>query len=145
MQIILYYILKSELRWVRSESKWRFADALFAVIGCLMHMLNFQVHTPGALELITNSGSNSELTENVYIELCDPADPDLNQVGFINSKLTLQLWVCSSLFVLQATRVQSHTPKQPAVEKETAQLKPFILSIRMFFWRKTLPHHVYLK
>ncbi len=36
-----------------------------------------------APELITNSGSNSELSENIYIELCEPADPDLNQVGFI--------------------------------------------------------------
>ncbi len=33
--------------------------------------------------LITNSGSNSELTENGYIELCEPAGPDLKPVGFV--------------------------------------------------------------
>ncbi len=36
-----------------------------------------------APELITNSGSNSEFTENVYIKLCEPAELDLNQVGFV--------------------------------------------------------------
>ncbi len=30
------------------------------------------VHVIGCL---TNSGSNSELTENVYIELCEPGEP----------------------------------------------------------------------
>ncbi len=35
---------------------------------------------------ITNCGSNSELTENAYIELCEPAEPD-----FVNSKPTLKL------------------------------------------------------
>ncbi len=52
-------------------------------------------------ELITNSGSNSELKENVYIELCEPGEPDLNQVGFIrfcqlktySATLSLFIWL----------------------------------------------------
>ncbi len=40
------------------------------------HVTLSGAHAP---ELITNS----ELTENVYIELCERIDPDLNQVGFI--------------------------------------------------------------
>jgi len=51
---------------------------MFRVIGysvrCTSH---FQV-----LALITNSGSNPELTENLYMECCEPTKPDLNQVGF---------------------------------------------------------------
>ncbi len=42
------------------------------------------------LELITSSGSNSELTKSIYIELYEPIDPYLNQV-------------CSSHFMLQGT------------------------------------------
>ncbi len=52
----------------------------FRVIGCFLHVTLSGARAP---ELITKSGSNSELTENVYIELCEPVDPDLNQVGFV--------------------------------------------------------------
>ncbi len=49
---------------------------------------------------------NSELTENIYIELCEPAEPDLNQVGFIGfcqlKTYSASLFVCLSCFVLQA-------------------------------------------
>ncbi len=75
------------------------ADAIltlstFPVIGCLLHVSRVQV-------LITNSGSNSELGEKVYIE---PADPDLNQVDFIRFCQLKTYSATLSLFIsLRAT------------------------------------------
>ncbi len=56
-------------------------DWLFAARVTLSH-----VRTP---EFITNSGSNSELTDNVDIELCEPADPDQNQGCIPESTVSL--------------------------------------------------------
>ncbi len=72
--------LKSELLTLtRSELNWRFADALHVSCDWLFaaRVMRSGAHAP---ELILNSGSNSESSENVYIE---PTDLDLNQVGFI--------------------------------------------------------------
>jgi len=40
-----------------------------------------------------------ELTENIYTKLCETAEGDLNQVGFVNSKPTLKLRVYSASFM----------------------------------------------
>ncbi len=54
--------------------------------------------------LITNSGSNSELSDNVYIELCEHADPDLNQDGFVGFCQLKTYSATLSLFIsLRAT------------------------------------------
>ncbi len=46
--------------------------SMFRVIGCFLRVT---LSAACALALITNSGSNSELSENVYIELCEPGEP----------------------------------------------------------------------
>ncbi len=60
---------------MRSESKLNlFADALSGSCDWLFdaHVTHSGAHAP---ELITNDGSNSELTENIYIKLCEPGEP----------------------------------------------------------------------
>ncbi len=106
------------LTLVRSESKLRFADALHILCDWLF-AARVTLSGARAPELITNSGSNSELSE-----LCEPADPDLNQVGFIGFCQLKPYSATLSLFILfRAAGLEGHEKKKkklPRRGKQTA-------------------------
>ncbi len=60
-------VSKMAAEWLVLKRLWRRSPC--SVIGCLMHALQSQSHT-------------LELTER-YIDLCEPAEPDLTQAGLV--------------------------------------------------------------
>ncbi len=102
------------LTLARSESKLRFADALHILCDWLF-AARVTLSGARAPELITNSGSNSELSE-----LCEPADPDLNQVGFIGFCQLKPYSATLSLFILfRAAGHEGHEKKKKKKKKKT--------------------------